>query len=54
MSGDTCVDVPFVGEDAEGDVDFDVFYSPLVTDRLPWELIIGLPCQTHTIISHTD
>jgi hypothetical protein len=42
--GGTSVDVPFVGEDAEGDVDFNVFYSTFVTDCLPGELIIRFPC----------
>jgi hypothetical protein len=42
--GGTSVDVPFVGEDAEGDIDLDVFYSSFVPDCLPGELIIRFPC----------
>ena len=40
----TSIDVPFIGEDTEGDVDFNVFYSSFVTDCLPGELIIRFPC----------
>jgi hypothetical protein len=43
--------MPFIGEDAEGYVDFDVFYSTFITDCFPGELAVCFPCETHTTIS---
>lgn len=41
------VDVPFVGIDAQGDVNLDVLDAADVARRFPWELVVGGPGGAH-------
>lgn len=45
--GEAGIDVPFVGVDAQGDVDLDVLDATNVAGRFPWELVVGGPRGAH-------
>lgn len=42
------VHVPFVGVDAQSDIDLNVLNTTHPSSMLPRELLVGLPCGSHT------
>lgn len=46
--GEPSINVPFVGVDAQGDVHLYVLNTAYPPGKLPWELLVGLPCGSHT------
>ena len=47
-NGKTCINMPFVRVNPEGQVYLDILNAPYVAADLPWKLVIGSPGRAHT------
>lgn len=46
--GESSINMPLVGVDAQGNVHLYVLNTAYPSCKLPWELLVGLPCGSHT------